>query len=242
MAAEKQINLSVRLQTIADLIPHGSRVADIGTDHGYLPIWLVQQGIAAFVAACDVNRGPLEHARRSAAEYGLEDALSFRLGNGLACINPGEVDTVVIAGMGGETMISILEAAPWVNAPEVHLLLQPQTKAEVLRSWLARQGYSFLEERLVYENHTYFPVLSLCGGGAAMELSAGQCWGGVKLLHDPQQGAALEKTMRQLSLAAKGLEQSAHPANCEKAAQSRALIAQLQEMKEEWNYANSKRN
>lgn len=241
-AMEKQIILSARLQTVADLIPRGCRVADIGTDHAYLPIWLVQNKIASFAAACDVNRGPLEHARRSAAQYGVEAQLSFRLGDGLACIAPGEVDTIVIAGMGGETMISILEAAPWTNAPEFHLLLQPQTKAELLRPWLAAHGYRFQVERLVYENHTYFPIMSMRGGGEACALTEGQCRGGVALAHDPLQGAALEKTIRQLSRAAEGLERSQTPENAEKAVKNRALIAQLQKMKEEWLCANGKGN
>ena len=179
MATEKQLCLSARLQTIADLVACGSRVADIGTDHGYLPIWLLQNNRASFAVACDVNEGPLEHAKRSAAQYDLGKGMDFRLGNGLACVAPDEVDTIVIAGMGGETIISILEAAPWTNHPKYHLLLQPMTKAELLRPWLAQKGYCFVTEQLVYENHTYFPVMSVIGGDLSKELSLGQIWGGV---------------------------------------------------------------
>lgn len=238
MANEKQIELSDRLQTIADLIRPGSRVADIGTDHGYLPVYLLQNGMVAFAAACDVRDGPLDHARRSAAQYGVSGQLDFRLGDGLACIKPGEVDTIVIAGMGGETIASILKAAPWTNSTQYRLLLQPMTKMEILRAWLAIHGYQFVQERLVHENHTYFPVMVVTGGGEERALSLGQMWGGVGLLHDPLQGRALEETVRHLSVAVVGLEKSSAPGNAEKAAHYRAVVAQLQQMKEEWLHAN----
>ena len=128
MDGGKELILSERLLAIAQWIRPGSRVADIGTDHGYLPIWLLQ--------------------------YGLQEKLSFRLGSGLSCVVPEEIDTIVIAGMGGETILSILEAAPWTNNARYTLLLQPMTKAEVLRPWLSEHGYSFLRERLVLENRT----------------------------------------------------------------------------------------
>lgn len=238
MAKEKQIVLSGRLQTIADLIPAGSRVADIGTDHGYLPVYLLQKGIVHFAAACDVRQGPLDHARRSAAQYGLLERLNFRLGDGLACIAPHEVDTIVIAGMGGETIISILQAAPWTNNEQYRLLLQPMTKMEVLRTWLAEHGYRFEDERLVYENRAYFPVMAVIGGGDEKKLSPGQMWGGVALLDDPLQGKALDETIRHLSFAVSGLASSSASGNAEKAAYYCAVVAQLQQMKEEWLHAN----
>lgn len=242
MASEKRIIISARLQVIADMVPDGSRVADIGTDHGYLPIWLLQNKDILFALACDVNEGPLDHAKRSATQYGVLDSMTFRLGNGLSCIAPEEVDTIIIAGMGGETIISILEAAPWVNASAYRLILQPMTKAELLRPWLAQNGYRFLSEQLVYENHTYFPVMEISGGAKAAELTPGQIWGGVKLCHDPLQGDALDKLIKQLGLACSGLEKSSIPENKEKAEHHRSLIAQLQTMKEAWIHANSEGN
>lgn len=242
MASEKQLCLSDRLQAIADLVPRGSRVADIGTDHAYLPIWLLQQGRVSFAAACDVKEGPLQRARASAARYGFDEALSFRLGDGLADISPDEVDVITIAGMGGETIIAILEAALWTKSGNCRLLLQPMTKAELLRPWLAANGYRFLEERLVYENHTYFPVMAVTGGGEACTLSLGEIWGGVKLEHDPLQGNALDDTIRHLSFAVTGLERSSVPENAEKADYYRAILEQLRQMKEEWSHANGQGN
>ena len=241
MDGGKELILSERLLAIAQWIPPGSRVADIGTDHGYLPIWLLQHGCAAFIAACDVREGPLEHARRSAAQYGLQEKLSFRLGSGLSCVAPDEIDTIVIAGMGGETILSILEAAPWTNDARYTLLLQPMTKAEVLRTWLSEQGYVFLKERLVLENRTYFPIMALRGGGTGQPLSIGQAWGGVALQDDPLQGNALDALLHLCTYALNGLERSTVPKNLERAAQQRAILVQLRRMKEEWLHANGKR-
>ena len=238
MEKENQIVLSDRLQTIADMICEGSRVADIGTDHGYLPIYLLQKKHPVFVAACDINQGPLDHAKRSAAQYGLENEMSFRLGNGLACIAPEEVDTIVIAGMGGETIAAILEAAPWTNSGAYRLLLQPMTKVEYLRPWLTEKGYMIEQERLVYENRTYFPVLTVVGGGEKRELTLGEIWGGVALQNDPLQLDALQETVRHLSYAVSGLEKSALPENKQRAEKYRCIIEQLQSMKEDILHAN----
>lgn len=238
MEKENQIILSDRLQTIADMICEECRVADIGTDHGYLPIYLLQKKRPIFVAACDINQGPLDHAKRSAAQYGLENAMSFRLGNGLACVAPNEVDTIIIAGMGGETIAAILEAAPWTKSGECRMLLQPMTKVEFLRPWLSERGYVIEQERLVYENRTYFPVMAVTGGGEKRELSLGQIWGGVALQNDPLQTKALDETIRHLNYALTGLGKSSLPENKQRSEQYRCIIEQLQAMKEEILHAN----
>lgn len=243
MAKDRQIALSGRLRAIAALVPPGSRAADIGTDHGYLPVWLLQNQRVSFMAACDVNHAPLEHARQSAAQYGLEDAVAFRLGDGLSRIAPEEVDTIIIAGMGGETIAAILDAAPWTKEPRRYrLLLQPMTKQPFLRTWLAEHGYQFLEERLVYENHTYFPVMMVTGGGTGEALSPGAQWGGVLLGGDVLQGFALAETIRHLAAAAEGLERSAGQESQEKAAYYHMVIDALERMKEEWEHDNGQAN
>ena len=242
MTNENQIVLSARLGTIAELIAPGSRVADIGTDHGYLPIWLLQTGRAAFAAACDVREGPLDHARRSAAQWGVQEKMIFRLGDGLACIAPEEVDTIVIAGMGGETISAILEGALWTNQKSYQLLLQPMTKAELLRPWLAEHGYRFISEHLVWENNAYFPIMEVTGGGTPEKLTLGQQWGGVALDDDPLQEKALEENIRRHSYAVSGLEKSSAPDSAEKAKQHRAVIAALEEMKERVQYADNGRD
>lgn len=130
----KHLQLQPRLRLLADMVPQGARLADIGTDHGYLPVWLMQQGRIASAIAADIGPEPLAHARRTAEEYGT--ALDLRLCDGLRGIAAHEADTVVMAGMGGETIIHILTDSPWPRDSGCTLLLQPQTKVELLRLWL----------------------------------------------------------------------------------------------------------
>ena len=124
------MELTPRLQAIAFQVPQGARLADIGTDHGYLPAWLLLNGKIETAIAADLRAGPLERARETSRQYGLEGAISFRLCDGLTGIAEDEVDTVAIAGMGGETISAILGNAPWIR--DKLLLLQPMTGASHL--------------------------------------------------------------------------------------------------------------
>ena len=112
---EKELQLQPRLQCIASLVPQGARLADVGTDHGYLPVWLLQHGRIESAIASDINALPLDHARATAREYGVTERMDFRLCPGLAKIKAEECDAIAIAGMGGETILGILEAAPWTH-------------------------------------------------------------------------------------------------------------------------------
>ena len=148
----KHLQLQPRLRLLADLVPQGARLADIGTDHGYLPVWLMQQGRIASAIAADIGPEPLAHARRTAEEYGA--ALDLRLCDGLRGIAPHEADTVVMAGMGGETIRDILRAAPWTADGHHTLLLQPMTKVELLRGWLRENGYLIKQKGSSYNMPT----------------------------------------------------------------------------------------
>ena len=156
----KRIALQHRLRLLAEMTPPGGRLADIGTDHGYLPVWLLQEGRIPSAIAADVGAEPLEHARRTAAEYETQ-GLDFRLCDGLSGIEAEETDTVVIAGMGGETIRDILRAAPWAADGHHTLLLQPMTKVELLRGWLRENGYICTEERLVQDKGKLYVILSV---------------------------------------------------------------------------------
>lgn len=140
------IQLSPRLRRIAACVPQGSTVVDVGTDHAYIPIWLLQEGVSERAYATDIRPCPLERAREDAARHGVADRLTLWLCDGLALCPPEAVDTVILAGMGGETMRGILERAPW--ALEKRLVLQPQTKLSELRRWLAEQGLAVLDAAL----------------------------------------------------------------------------------------------
>lgn len=135
------MELSPRLQAIARQVPQGARLADVGTDHGYLPVWLLLNGRIGYAIAADLRKGPLDRAKGTAQRFEQTDGISFRLCDGLTGIHEEEVDAVAIAGMGGETIAAILEAASWTKKGKL-LLLQPMTGAPKLRRWL--QGLSLI--------------------------------------------------------------------------------------------------
>lgn len=202
----RELALQPRLQLLADMVPAGSRLADVGTDHGYLPVYLLQQGRISRAIASDIVDGPLQHARQTAAEYEV-DGIDFRLCPGLDAIAPHEADTVVIAGMGGETIQAILSAAPWTADGSHLLLLQPMTKVEYLRKWLVDNGYAFTEERLVWDKDHLYPVFAV-RGGTQPPLTAAQQYGGVLLDSDPLYGAYLDERIGKLQKAVEGLQKS----------------------------------
>ncbi len=202
----RELALQPRLQLLADMVPAGSRLADVGTDHGYLPVYLLQQGRISRAIASDIVDGPLQHARQTAAEYEV-DGIDFRLCPGLDAIAPHEADTVVIAGMGGETIQAILTAAPWTADGSHLLLLQPMTKVEYLRKWLIDNGYAFTEERLVWDKDHLYPVFAV-RGGQQPSLTPAQQYSGVLLDGDPLYGAYLDERIGKLQKAAEGLQKS----------------------------------
>ncbi len=202
----RELALQPRLQLLADMVPAGSRLADVGTDHGYLPVYLLQQRRISRAIASDIVDGPLQHARQTAAEYEV-DGIDFRLCPGLDAIAPHEADTVVIAGMGGETIQAILTAAPWTADGSHLLLLQPMTKVEYLRKWLVDNGYAFTEERLVWDKDHLYPVFAV-RGGTQPPLTAAQQYGGVLLDGDPLYGAYLDERIGKLQKAVEGLQKS----------------------------------
>lgn len=157
------IKLSPRLNAIANLIPKSGGIADVGTDHGYIPVWLAQNGYTGQIFATDIRKGPLSHAKQTALEYGLDSRIDFRLCDGLEMIHREDVQTVVIAGMGGENIAAILSAAQWTRQNDHLLILQPMTKSHALRSWLFENGYKVLSEMLV-EDGAVYEILTAVGG------------------------------------------------------------------------------
>lgn len=151
--------LSKRLSAILSLIPEGARVADIGTDHAYLPIALAASGRAKSIIACDIHKGPLAVAAKNLAVSGAE-GVDLRLGDGLSPVREGEADTIVIAGMGGEVIASILAAADWVKTRRPLLLLQPMTSAEELRCFLSDGGFSIRRELAVEDAGRVYAIIA----------------------------------------------------------------------------------
>ena len=178
------IKLSQRLQAIADMVPAGVKVADIGTDHGFLPCYLAQSGKAEQVIACDVNAQPLALAQKNIADYNVADKVSTRLGDGLAVIKPGEVDVVTIAGMGGALMIDILDASPMVVDRLKRIVLQPNVGAEAVRIWAEKNRWQIVAEELVKENDIFSVIIVLEQGRSDRFMSAVELYLGPKLLAD----------------------------------------------------------
>lgn len=152
--------LSPRLALCARLVRKNRPVCDVGTDHAYLPIWLIKSGATPRAVAADVNEGPLKAAEANAVKYCVGDALALRLSNGLREISPEEADDVVIAGMGGELILSIIEEAGWLRDGSKYLVLQPMSAADVLRAGLKRLGFSVLEEYAVEDSGKVYTAFS----------------------------------------------------------------------------------
>ena len=235
----KELTLQPRLALLASLVPQGASIADVGTDHGYLPVYLLQKGAIAHAIASDINALPLEHARRTAAEYGVTQGIDFRLCAGLDDIAPQEVDTVVIAGMGGETIIEILKNAPWTR--EKTLLLQPMTKPELLRVWLTENSYAVTREHLVRDKDTLYAVLSATGGESA-PLTAAQAYCGAASVHDPLYGDYATERITKLTRAAAGLRGSKRADREVRVAEIEAIIEELEQSREVWQHGESERN
>ncbi len=170
------MELTPRLQTVADQVPQGAILADVGTDHAYLPTWLLLNGRIKHAIAADLRAGPLDRARETAAYYGVTGTVDFRLCDGLSDIHPHEVDTVAIAGMGGETIAAILEAAPWTKENTL-LLLQPMTSFSDLRLWLQQNGYMIEKEIISREGKRLYSCL-IVRGGTMESLSPAELWAG----------------------------------------------------------------
>ena len=160
-----KITLSPRLDAIAALVPNGARIADVGTDHALLPVKLLLSGRCSSAVATELRPGPLSRAKSNAEKYGVEK-IRFILCDGLEEIRPGEVDTVIIAGMGGENIAGILERAPWTN-DGVTLLLQPMSRPEELRRFLCSAGFEITSERLVMDSGRIYSVICARGGEPA---------------------------------------------------------------------------
>ena len=144
----EQFKINDRLLTAIHFVRNGKRFADIGTDHAYLPIYLITQGIISTAIAADINKGPLEKADENIAKYGLNSQISTVLCDGLAKIDSNSVDDIAIFGMGGELIVKIIDEANWLKDTDKRLILQPMTHTEKVREYLAKNGYKIIDETL----------------------------------------------------------------------------------------------
>lgn len=153
------MNLSNRLFAVAAMVSQGCRVADVGTDHAYVPIYLVKNGIIPSAIAMDIRQGPLDRAKDHIKEYEVDANIQTRLSDGVAALMPGEVDSLVIAGMGGNVMIHILQGAGHVISTLSECILQPQSEIARFRYFLDRNGFKTVQENIVEEEGKFYPMM-----------------------------------------------------------------------------------
>lgn len=175
------MHIGNRLEAIGRLVPRYATVADIGTDHAYLPVWLIKNGIIHHAIAADIAAGPCAAAKSTVSQYGLQLLIDIRQGNGLSVLEPGEVANVILAGMGAATMIEILEANPKVVNCLNNLILQPMTGANLLRTWSQKMGFMISAENLSKESGRFYVALVIKPNKKAhtvltpLELEIGPC-------------------------------------------------------------------
>lgn len=155
------MNISTRLKAIASLVDECDKIADIGTDHGYLPIFLMKNHVCEKAIASDINKGPVERAKENIIKEGLENNISCRLGPGMNTIKPHEVDCAIIAGMGGNLIRDIIEQDKEVFKSLKYLILQPVQNPDVLRKYIYDSGYEILEEELCVDENKYYEIIKV---------------------------------------------------------------------------------
>lgn len=227
-----QIKLGLRLQCIADLVPQGAVLADIGSDHGYLPAYLLQTGHIKRAIAGELTSDPATRARTTAKLVGLSSCqMEVREGDGLAILRPGEADTVVIAGMGGTTIVEILQSNPAVLTKIKRLILQPNIGGSLVRCWLAENGWSICDEALVMENEIIYEII-IAEAGTMQQLTDLQAeFGPILLDRRPAHFAArINAAIEARQYVAKQLLRSLDPVAKNKRTQVLQQIARLQKL------------
>ena len=167
------MKLSKRLQTIADFVKKDAVVADIGTDHAHIPIYLIKNNIISKAYACDINKGPLEKAEENINYYGVKN-IELRLSNGLEKLKTDEADTFIIAGMGGELIIDILDRGQGFFDKKNTFILSPHTKIEEVRNYLLRKGLKILKEDMCIDEGKFYTVMEAVYTGKTFSYTKGE--------------------------------------------------------------------
>lgn len=234
----EQVKLPPRLAAVASLTPPDARLADVGSDHGLLPVWLLQRGLIRSAVATDIRPGPLSRAEKRRAAAGIApQAMRCVLCDGLDGVKPGEADTVAVAGLGGETITGILKRAPWVRHDTL-LLLQPMTHPEILRRALEEWGLRITRERLVEDGGRIYAVLS-AREGADEPLTQAEWYTGRYTLvaGEPLFPRYLQGWRKKINQALRGLALSRREGDARRLEHLRLVDRQMGEMEE--RYADS---
>ena len=162
------MQLDSRLSAVADLVRKGTNFADIGTDHAYLPVYLIEKGIINHAIAADLRKGPLENAKETAEMHNLTDKIELRLSDGLDNFSEGEVNEIAVAGMGGLLISQFVERTKWLKNSDIHLILQPMTHEEDLRKALFDNGFIIDNEVVAEDTDKLYIIISAYYYGDAM--------------------------------------------------------------------------
>lgn len=221
------ITLTERLRTIADMVDSGSRLADIGTDHGFVPIYLLTLGKIRYAVASDVHMGPLDKARENTLKYGVGEKMRLCRADGMDGLREDEADTAVIAGMGGELICRILNRVPQSIQT---LILQPMTDLEEVRKKVHRMGFTLTEEKIAREDNKFYIIMKARRGACPFWTEEDYLISPL-LMRDEQLGAYLDLKLSQVSHA---LEQLADSDRAEVVAHFEKLKTYYEERREQW--------
>jgi len=229
-----KLPISKRLLCCAEKVHTGARVADIGCDHGYLSIELLTSGKASFVHACDLRQQPLEKAKTNAERFGVSENIRFSQADGLAAVDPNQVDTIICAGMGGDLITQIIAQAPWLKNEKYRLILQAQSSGQDLRRSLSEMGFGIEEETLVEDGCFLYQVMCV-RFGCAQTLTPGQQYISPQLLLSDSELilSYFERIENALKLTVEGLRKSDRPQ--EKLQYYETALSEVREMREAYD-------
>lgn len=197
-------NLDNRLLACAAFVRKGSRLADIGTDHAYLPVWLAKNNVIKSAVAADVRPMPLQRGAENIEKYDCSDIVSTRLSDGLDEFSESDADDIVMAGMGAELIVDIISRAPWLKNPDKHLILQPMTRAHTLRKYLTENGFKILDEKPCAHGGKNYTVILSAYTGEVREYSSAFYYIGKLSENDELAKAYMAQVLRKLKYKSSG--------------------------------------
>lgn len=208
ISVNKLFSLDDRLSACAGFVRNRAKIADIGTDHAYLPVWLAKQGKIMSAVAADIRPMPLERGEENIKKYGCENIVSTRLSDGLNEISPDECDDIIIAGMGGELIVSILSKASWVKDAGKRLILQPMTRAHILREYLSQNGFEIIAEKPCRHGGKIYTVILSEYTGRTISVSPSFYYIGKLMPSDELARAYTKQILKKLTYKAEGKKHS----------------------------------
>lgn len=222
------LNLGTRLKTVAEYVRKGSRVCDIGTDHAFLPAYLVMNNIAEKALACDLRKGPLFNAEKTVKQYHLEDKIELRLSDGFDKINPDDADDFLLCGMGGTLMTGLLQKTEWLKNKNYRLILQPQSHCEEVRNYLINNGFEIIKEAACSEANKYYNLMVVEYSGEIKEYENWYIYFG-SLIYDKSE-AAIKINEQVLKLLKIKCEAEKNYYSVEKYEQLKSIITDAEEI------------